>query len=155
MHVDFMFTVICLGFWAQSSSCFAVRKADSVPITLLHDGWRKHNFKSLFLFVFCATGENTVSQETFQQPDDQNGISKPQVRGQSLGSPPEASGFFQTPCFLSHTQTPSWALHQLCLPHCALSLLCLSTRHPERRAGGCVFMFNLTHLCLCGQQGWA
>lgn len=33
--------------------------------------------------VFCAIGENTVSPETFQQPDGQKVVSKPQVRGQS------------------------------------------------------------------------
>ena len=33
--------------------------------------------------VFCAIGENTVSPETFQHPDGQKVVSKPQVRGQS------------------------------------------------------------------------
>ncbi|XP_034523539.1 protein transport protein Sec16B-like [Ailuropoda melanoleuca] len=41
--------------------------------------WEKHKFKSGCLSVFCATGENTDSQGSFQHPDGQKVVSQPQV----------------------------------------------------------------------------
>lgn len=65
--------------------------------------------------VFCAIGENTVvSSETFQPPDGQKVVFKPQVRGPSLEDMGAAlsCGFLLVPWLLSHMQMPSCALHQ-------------------------------------------
>lgn len=81
------------------------------------------------MFVFCAITENIVSQGSFQHPDGQKAVSKPQVRGQTRqmltptsSNASNASGFFHLPRFLSHVQTPSSAWPQLSLPQCNLFL---------------------------------
>ena len=56
------------------------------------------------MFVFCVIVENTVSQGSFQHPDGQKVVSKPQVRGQSTADAnaySDASSFLQWPRLLS------------------------------------------------------
>lgn len=131
--------------WGHGLGPAAGRKADRVPF-LLQVRWEKHKFKSQCLFVFCAIGESTVSQGSFQHPDGQKVVSEPQVRGHSTADAEvytNASGGFQWPRFLSHVQTPSPAWHPLCFPHYSVfSYFFLSLILGVGRRATFLFMFS-------------
>lgn len=94
---------------------------------------------------FCAIGENTVSQETFQHPDGQKVVSKPQVRGRS---PPKRQ-VFQPPAFLATCKLPR--LPGTCLPFSGHLIPSCFLLHQVPRCGEAVPMLSPTSLCPWGR----